>query len=78
LCPSLKEKEEQKIGYIFILSLLKKSDKSQSFLRAKETEMGKTFFILALLKNSVKYQSFVRAKQQKRESETERLAPVLL
>jgi hypothetical protein len=34
---------EQKIGYIFILFLLKNSVKSQSFLRANEKEIG-TFF----------------------------------
>lgn len=75
MCPSMKEKKEQKIGYIFVLSILKNSVNSQSILIANEREMG-TFFILALLKNAVKYQSFVRANNRK-ESETERLAPVL-
>jgi hypothetical protein len=60
----MKEKKEQKIGYIFILSLLKNSVKFQSFLRANEKEMG-TFFCPRSSEEFSEYQSFVRANNRK-------------
>jgi hypothetical protein len=72
----MKEKEEQKIGYIFILSLLKNSVKSQAFLR-KKGERNWYIFYPRSSEECNETSIFCQSKQQKRESETERLAPVL-